>query len=575
MKMPYPNKYRPFPPIASQNRAWPSRVIDKAPVWLSTDLRDGNQALFEPLDPARKLRLFQLLLDIGFKEIEVAFPAASQAEFDFTRGLIEGGLVPADVSLSVLTQAREHIIRRTMEAISGAPRAIVHLYVSTAPAFRKVVFGLSRAEVTAMAVAGTRLIRELSREMPETSCTLEFSPENFSGTELPFARDVCQAVMEEWGASADNKVILNLPSTVELSTPNVYADQIEWLAGNMAHREAAVISVHTHNDRGCAVAAAELAMLAGAERVEGCLFGNGERTGNADIVTLALNLYTQGIDPGLDFSAVSRIAREAEELTSLPVHPRHPYCGDLVFTAFSGSHQDAIKKGLAVQAGYTAQGEPWQVPYLPVDPADLGRTYDSIIRVNSQSGKGGVAYLMETAHGMLLPRRLQIEFSGLVQQAADAGGGEIDAGQLWALFSRNYLEVGEPFGCRGHRLTARGDGQEIELTLEAAGRTMILSGTGNGPIAAAVAALGLPMALNAYEERAMGQGAQAKAAAFIEVSLDKGAATAFGVGVHENIATAGVLAVVSGAARLLARITPGDRERLLAEMAGRAQVATP
>jgi len=568
MTAPRPDKYRPFPPIAIENRAWPSRVIGKPPIWLSTDLRDGNQALFEPLDPQRKLRLFQLLVGIGFKEIEVAFPAASRAEFDFTRALIDGGHVPGDVALSVLTQSREHIIRRTMESLAGARRAIVHLYVSTAPVFRRVVFGLRRNEVAAMAVAGTRLIRELAGSMPGTDWVFEFTPENFSGTELPFARDVCQAVMEAWGASADNKVIVNLPSTVELSTPNVYADQIEWMAANLPHREAAILSVHTHNDRGCAVAAAELAMLAGAERVEGCLFGNGERTGNADIVTLALNLFTQGIDPGLDFSAINRIAREAEELTSLPIHPRHPYCGDLVFTAFSGSHQDAIKKGLAVQA----PDAPWQVPYLPLDPADLGRSYDSIIRVNSQSGKGGVAYLMETAHGMILPRRLQIEFSGLVQAAADAGG-EINAARLWDLFAASYLELKEPLEYLGQRLFEQGGSQGIALTLGLVGRVATLEGRGNGPIDAAVAALGLPMTLHAYEERAMGQGARAKASAFIEVSLAGSAATAFGVGVHENIATAGVMAVVSAAARLLAKIASGDKERLLADMTGRAKVA--
>ncbi|MBF0482539.1 MAG: 2-isopropylmalate synthase [Desulfovibrionaceae bacterium] len=567
MKAPYPDKYRPFPPVALENRAWPNRSIDKAPVWLSTDLRDGNQALFEPLDPERKLRLFQLLLDIGFKEIEVAFPAASRAEFDFTRALIEGGRVPADVTLSVLTQSREHIIRRTMESLAGARRAIVHLYVSTAPVFRRVVFGLSRSEVAAMAVRGARLIREIARDMPDTDFRFEFTPENFSGTELPFARDVCQAVMEEWGASESNKVIINLPSTVELSTPNVYADQIEWMAANLAHRDAAIISVHTHNDRGCAVAAAELAMLAGAQRVEGCLFGNGERTGNADIVTLALNLYTQGVDPGLDFSAVNRVAREAEELTSLPVHPRHPYCGDLVFTAFSGSHQDAIKKGLAAQA----PGAPWRTPYLPLDPADLGRTYDSIIRVNSQSGKGGVAYLMETAHGLILPRRLQIEFSGMVQQAADASGGEIDAARLWTLFSENYLEAAQPLEYRGHRLFERGDAQGIALTLRVSGRTVVLEGLGNGPIAAVVTALNLPLTLHAYEERAMGQGAQAEASAFVEVSLAAGAAAAFGVGVHENIATASIRAVVSAANRALAKAAPEDGRRLLAAALQRAQ----
>jgi 2-isopropylmalate synthase len=563
------SKYRPFPPIDLPRRAWPGRTITAAPAWLSTDLRDGNQALFEPLDPARKMRLYELLTRIGFKEIEVAFPAASQADFDFTRELIEGGRVPPDVTLSVLTQARGHIIARTLEAVAGARKVIVHLYVSTAPVFRRVVFDMSRAQVMAMAVAGTRQIRELAAGMPETEVVLEFSPENFTGTELTFSRDVCQAVMEEWGASRDRKVIVNLPSTVELATPNVYADQIEWMCRSLPQREAAVVSVHTHNDRGCAVASAELALLAGAERVEGCLFGNGERTGNADIVTLALNLVTQGIDPGLDFASISAVAREAEELTRIPIHPRHPYCGDLVFTAFSGSHQDAIKKGLAAQR----PDAPWSVPYLPVDPGDLGRTYDSIIRVNSQSGKGGVAYLMETAHGLILPRRLQIEFAAQVQAEADRCGGEIAASRLWELFEAAYLDPAEPVAYLRHRLFDSGEEQGIELTLRLGGREAVLTGAGNGPIDAAVSALNLPLVLYGYEERSLGQGANAKAAAFVEVSLGGGGATVYGVGVHENILTASIASVVGAAGRLLAAASEPERNSLVAAMAGRSRAS--
>ncbi len=400
-------KYRAFPPIDLPDRTWPARRITAPPLWMSTDLRDGNQALFEPMNAERKLRMFQALVKIGFKEIEVAFPSASDTDFGFVRTLIEDGHIPDDVTIIVLTQAREHLIRRTLESLRGARRAVVHLYNATSPNFRETVFGLDQAGVLKIAVDGARLIRELAEQQPDTEWQFEYSPETFSGTELPFALEVCNAMVEEWQGSPARKVILNLPATVEMATPNIYADQIEWMHRHLDRRDSVVLSVHPHNDRGTAVAAAELAVMAGADRVEGCLFGHGERTGNVDLVTLALNLYSQDIDPGLDFSDLNAIVRIVEECTQLPVHPRHPYAGDLVFTAFSGSHQDAIKKGLSVQKADAL----WQVPYLPVDPADLGRTYDSIIRVNSQSGKGGIAWLLENHYGVVLPRRLQVEFS--------------------------------------------------------------------------------------------------------------------------------------------------------------------
>lgn len=555
----YPNKYRPFPPVNLTGRTWPDHTISHAPVWLSTDLRDGNQALFEPLDTERKMRLFELLCRVGFKEIEVAFPSASQTDFDFVRALIEEDRVPQDVSLVVLTQARDHLIRRTVESVVGARRAIIHVYVSTAPVFRRTVFQKNRAEVLAMAVEGVRLVRELTEAQPGTEWVLEFTPENFSGTELEFARDVCDAVTAEWGATPERKVIINLPATVELATPNVFADQVEWMHRNLARRDSVIISVHTHNDRGAAVAAAELAQLAGAERVEGCLFGNGERTGNADLVTMALNLFTQGVEPGLDFSSISEVARSVEELTQLPVHPRHPYAGDLVFTAFSGSHQDAIKKGMAVQD----KDGLWNVPYLPIDPADLGRGYDAIVRVNSQSGKGGVAYLMETAHGLVMPRRLQVEFSGAVQRQADAHGGEVTPGELWTLFSREYLETKRPLLYASHQLLDRADGQGIRLNVGVEKTVASLTGEGNGPIDAAVHALGLPLTLHSYEERAMGRGADAKAAAFVEVSMEGVPGMTFGVGLHDNIVTATILAVISGVNRLLGKAPKDVRKRLL------------
>ena len=441
------NKYRPFAQVALENRQWPSRVMERAPIWMSTDLRDGNQALIEPMSPEKKLRLFQMLVQIGFKEIEVGFPSASQTDFDFVRQLVEQNHIPDDVRIIVLTQAREELIRRTVESVIGAKRAIIHLYNSVAPVFRRVVFNMNQDQIVAIAVNGTRLVKQLVAQHPETEWGFEYSPESFSTTELQFAKRIVDAVGDVWQPTAAAKMIVNLPATVESSTPNVFADQIEWMHRHLNRRDCLVLSVHPHNDRGCAVAAAELAVLAGADRIEGCLFGNGERTGNVDIVTLALNLYTQGIHPGLDFSDIDAVRQCVEECNQLPVHPRHPYVGDLVFTAFSGSHQDAIKKGMAVQQADAI----WQVPYLPIDPRDLGRSYDAVIRVNSQSGKGGVAYLLEQEYGLALPRRLQIEFSRVIQQATDATGKEISASDIYALFKREYLDQSTPYAYVGHR----------------------------------------------------------------------------------------------------------------------------
>ena len=545
------NKYAPFAPVVLAERQWPSRTLAAPPVWMSTDLRDGNQALFEPMDGERKLRLFETLCGIGFKEIEVAFPAASQTDFDFVRGLIEGGHIPADVSIEVLTQAREALIRRTMESLRGARRAIVHIYNATSQPFRDIVFGMSRAEVVAMAVSAVRLVKELAAARPETEWVLEYSPETFTATELDFALEACDAVTAAWGATPEHKVIINLPATVEGTTPNVYADQIEWMHRRLARRDGIVLSVHPHNDRGCAVAAAELGLMAGAERVEGCLFGNGERTGNVDLVTLALNLYTQGIAPGLDFSDINAIARTVEHCTQLPIHPRHPYVGDLVFTAFSGSHQDAIKKGFAAQRPDGL----WNVPYLPVDPADLGRSYDSVIRVNSQSGKGGIAYLLETDYGVVLPRRLLVEFSGVVQQHADSHGGELGAADLWRLFADSYLDGGESVRYVEHHLFEHGGAQGIRLTVAAGGTTHRLAGEGNGPIDAAVHALrgiGLDLQVRSYEERSMGSsgaGGDARACAFMEVAAP-GGGERYGVGIDANIVTASIKALLSAVDRL-------------------------
>ncbi len=547
-------KYRPFEPIRLTDRQWPSRSIAKPPIWMSTDLRDGNQALFEPMNGEKKMRMFHMLCDIGFKEIEVAFPSASQTDFDFVRELIEEGHVPEDVTIEVLTQAREHLIRRTMESVRGARRAIVHVYNATSEPFRDMVFGMSKAQVVDMAVSAVTLIKTLAAEMPETEVVLEYSPETFTATELDFALEVCDAVTAAWGATPDNKVILNLPTTVEVATPNVYADQIEWMHRNLARRDSVLISLHPHNDRGTAVAAAELGLMAGADRVEGCLFGNGERTGNVDLVTLALNMYTQGVNPGLDFSDINAVARTAEACTRLPIHPRHPYVGDLVFTAFSGSHQDAIKKGFAAHkvAGDNGTGA-WNVPYLPIDPADVGRSYDSVIRVNSQSGKGGIAYLLESEYGVVMPRRLQVEFSGVVQAHTDSQGGEVSAADIWALFSSTYLEPKGGIHYREHHLFEHGGVQGIRLRVEINGQPHLLTGEGNGPIDAAVHALqgaGIRVQVRSFEERAMGpsgEAGEARACAFMEVAGAGG--ECYGVGMDGNIVTASIKALISGVSR--------------------------
>src|SRR6202522_52542 len=463
------SKYRAYAPIVLPDRQWPSNVISKAPIWCSVDLRDGNQALIEPMGVDRKNRMFDLLVGMGFKEIEVAFPSASQTDFDFVRSIIEGAQIPDDVSIQVLTQCRPELIERTFEAVKGAKKAILHFYNSTSTLQREVVFRTDRKGVTEIAVAAARQVRALADAAPETDFTFEYSPESFTGTELDFALEICEAVKDVIRPTPRKPLILNLPATVEMATPTTYADQFEWFGRHISDRDSVLLSVHPHNDRGTAVAAAELALMAGADRVEGTLFGNGERTGNVDIVTLALNLYTQGVDPELDFSNINEAARCAESCNQLPIHPRHPYVGDLVFTAFSGSHQDAIKKGLAARA----EGEIWDVPYLPIDPSDVGRSYDSIIRVNSQSGKGGVAYLLERDYQLVMPRRLQIEFRQIVQADADITGKELTSQELWALFSREYLTPRMPFVYRSHQLSASTDGADSErlsLQVERDGR---------------------------------------------------------------------------------------------------------
>lgn len=542
-------KYRAFAPIALPDRRWPDAVLSKAPLWLSTDLRDGNQALIEPMDPQRKRRLFEMLLRIGFKEIEVGFPSASQTDFDFVRLLIEEGRIPDDVTIQVLTPAREPLIRRTFEALKGAPRAIVHMYNATAPVMRKVVLGMDEDAIVELATSHARMMRDLAADQPETAFTFEYSPEMFSGTELAFSKRVVDAVTEVWEASPKRPCIINLPSTVEHSTPNIFADMIEWMHRHLARREGIVLSVHPHNDRGTGTAAGELALMAGADRIEGCLFGNGERTGNVDLVNIALNLYTQGVDPGLDFSDIDDVRRCVEHCNQLPVHPRHPYAGDLVYTSFSGSHQDAIKKAFAARQ----EGECWDMPYLPIDPKDVGRSYDAVIRVNSQSGKGGIAYLLEAEYGVELPRRLQIEFSQVVQAVMDDTGKEQSAADLWQIFEREYgldaaavrhVTLGEAAG-GGVRLTA-------ELALQ--GSTLRIDGIGAGPIDAFVQGLEAhwPQAVRVldYHEHAIGEGAHAKAAAYLELRV--GALTVFGVGIDSNIVSASLEAIACGLRRAAA-----------------------
>ena len=544
-------KYVPFQPFARDyaERTWPSKRITHPPIWMSTDLRDGNQSLIEPMSVERKLRFFEQLIKIGFKEIEVGFPSASQTDFDFVRKLVDEKRIPDDVTIIVLTQSREDLIQRTVEAAAGAHKAIVHLYNACAPAFRKIVFNMSKDEVRDLAVGGTRMVKHHTSQHPETSWRYEYSPEVFSTTEPEFALQVCNAVCEAWGPTPQSKIIFNLPATIEATTPNLYADQIEWMHNNLKQRDSIVLSVHPHNDRGTAVAAAEFAVMAGADRVEGCLFGNGERTGNVDLVTLALNLYTQGIHPGLDFSDIDEVRRCVEYCNQLPVHPRHPYAGDLVFTAFSGSHQDAIKKGFAQQQPDTL----WEVPYLPIDPADLGRSYDAVIRVNSQSGKGGVSYLLEQEHGLVLPRRLQIEFSRAIQRVSDETGAEVTSDAVHKLFSTEYLELAAPWKLVRHRITGTpeaksGEQFSIEVELQHEGETRHLTGQGDGAISAFVDALDLDVRIMDYHEHAIGTGTETKAACYVEVRVGD-SPTGFGVGINADIVTASFQAILSAVNR--------------------------
>ncbi len=544
-------KYRPFVAFDRDfaERTWPSKRITKAPIWMSTDLRDGNQSLIEPMNVARKLRFFEQLVKIGFKEIEVGFPSASQTDFDFVRKLIDENRIPEDVTIIVLTQSREDLIKRTAEAAAGAKRAIIHLYNACAPAFRKIVFNLSKDEIKEIALTGTRLVKNEVAKYPQTQWGYEYSPEVFSTTEPEFALDVCNAVVKAWAPAADERVILNLPATIEATTPNMYADQIEWMHNNLEQRSNVTLSVHPHNDRGTAVAAAELAVMAGADRIEGCLFGSGERTGNVCLVTLALNLYTQGVDPELDFSDIDEVRRTAEYCNQLPVHPRHPYAGDLVFTAFSGSHQDAIKKGLAQQKS----DELWEVPYLPIDPADLGRSYDAVIRVNSQSGKGGVSYLLEQEHGLVLPRRMQIEFSRAIQRVTDSSGKEVTPADVYGIFESEYLNCKKHYKLLKHNIISQphaDSGQQftIEVDVEHDGQVRTLKGSGEGAISAFVNALDLSIKIMDYNEHAIGSGAETRAAAYVEMRIGD-SPSGFGVGIHADIVTSSFLAILSAVNR--------------------------
>jgi 2-isopropylmalate synthase len=548
--MPF-RRYRPFPTISLSDRRWPGRRLERAPIWCSVDLRDGNQALVEPMGSERKHLLFAELVRAGFKEIEVGFPSASQTEFDFLRELIERDLIPADVTVQVLVQAREELIERTFEALRGARRALVHLYNSTSELQRRVVFGQDRAGIVEIARRGASWVRERADRQRDTEILYQYSPESFTGTELDFAVEICEAVIDVFEPTPQRRLVLNLPATVEMSMPNVYADQIEWFGRQIRGRDRVILSVHPHNDRGTAVAAAELALLAGAERVEGTLFGNGERTGNVDVVTLALNLMTQGVDPRLDFSEIERVVRTAEHCTRLPVHPRHPYAGELVFTAFSGSHQDAIKKGLAAQARSGAGI--WEVPYLPIDPADVGRSYEPVIRVNSQSGKGGISYLLERDYGLVLPRRLQIEFARAVQAIADESGEELTAKQLWDAFRREYLDHAERWMLLDERSTSDAEGVRLSVRVKLDGREQRLEGQGNGPIAALADALsrelGIALRVVDYHEHALGEGADARAVAYVEVRGSDGVAR-FGVGIDPNLETASLRALLGAASRV-------------------------
>jgi 2-isopropylmalate synthase len=554
------HRYRPFPAIDLPDRLWPGRTITAAPRWLSTDLRDGNQALIDPMNAARKQAMFDLLVRMGYKEIEVGFPAASQTDFDFIRSLIENEVIPDDVRISVLTQAREELIDRTVQSLVGARLATVHMYNAAAPLFRNVVFGWrgdGREECKAVAVEGTRAVMKYAEEyLAGTDFGYEYSPEIFMDTELDFALDICEAVMDVWQPSPGREIVLNLPCTVERSTPNVYADQIEWMSRNLSRREHIALSVHTHNDRGTATADAELAVLAGAERVEGCLFGNGERSGNVDLITLGLNLYSQGIDPMINFSDIDEIRRTVEYCNGIGVHERHPYAGDLVYTSFSGSHQDAIKKGFddlerrAAEAGKPVSELPWSMPYLPIDPKDVGRTYEAVIRVNSQSGKGGVAYIMKADHHLDLPRRLQIEFSQVIQRHTDSEGGEVEPAQMWQIFAAEYLEPGA-FELVSYTSSSEGGTERVDCVVRAFGTDYELWGIGNGPIAAFCAAVsevdlglgGVGVRVLDYAEHALTAGRDAEAAAYLEIEV--GDQVLWGVGVSSSIVRASVEGVIS------------------------------
>jgi 2-isopropylmalate synthase len=549
------SKYKAFKPIDLTDRLWPSQSIKTSPRWCSVDLRDGNQALIEPMGEERKLRMFNMLLEIGFTEIEVGFPSASQTDFDFVRKIINENLIPNDVTIQALTQARPELIKRTFEALEGAKRAIVHVYNSTSTLQRKVVFRSDEKGIMKIATDGAKWVADESEKFPKTDWTFEYSPESFTGTELPYAVDVCNAVNEVWKPNSEKQTIINLPATVEMASPNIYADQIEWMCRNLENRENVIVSLHPHNDRGTAVAATELGVMAGADRIEGTLFGNGERTGNVDLVTLSLNMLTQGIDPNLDFSNINQIMREAEYCNQLPVHPRHPYAGDLVFTAFSGSHQDAIKKGLTEMRN--SNQEIWEVPYLPIDPQDVGRSYEAVIRINSQSGKGGVAYLLEKDHGLSMPRRLQIEFSQVIQKVADDSGKEISPSDVWEKFQSTYLNDSGAYMFIEHNINshANKDGtqsDEIKIGLKVNSQLISIEGMGNGPIDAMIDAIknhfSMDIKISDYHQHAISSGSDAKAVAYSELLLN--GQSVWGVGIHQNTVIAGLQSVIGGLNRL-------------------------
>ena len=545
------DKYSAFKPIELKNRKWPSKIIKNAPIWCSVDLRDGNQALIEPMGSERKNRMFNLLCKLGFKEIEVGFPSASQTDFDFVRDLIENKKIPSDVNIQVLTQAREELIIKTFESLKDASKAIVHFYNSTSTLQRKVVFDQDKKGIKKIATNAATLIKNTAEKNPNTDWTFEYSPESFTGTELEYAREVCDEVVEILKPVTKNKIIINLPATVEMSTPNIYGDQIEWMNDNLKNREDICLSLHPHNDRGTAVAASEFGLMAGADRVEGTLFGNGERTGNVDVVTIALNMLTQGIDPKLDFSNINSVMREVEYCNQLPVHPRHPYAGDLVFTAFSGSHQDAIKKGF--NAIKKSNDPKWEVPYLPIDPADLGRSYEAVVRINSQSGKGGVAFLLEKDHGVSLPRRLQISLSQKIQKLADKSGKEISSTQIWDIFEKNYLKPVDNFSYIKHSSSSKEEIHSLELTMSMNNEETVIKGSGNGPIDSFINGLcnkvGVEIKVADYHQSAISSGSDAKAAAYIE--LEKDNKTFWGVGIHPNTTRASFDAIIVGLSKLL------------------------